>query len=170
MPPSNLTVKKDNFKQVEAAIKDLVSRRIMVGVPSKEALRRPEPGETKPVNNAMLAYIHEHGCPACNIPARPFLEPTVAASKPVVVERLRAAAIEALKGRKTAVDQSLHALGLLVATAVKLKINTGPFQALAESTIAKRRARGRMGDKPLIDTGQLRNSISYVLRLTRGLS
>jgi hypothetical protein len=31
-------------------------------------------------------------------------------------------------------------------------------------TLERRRAKGRTGTKPLIDTGQLRNAITYVLR------
>ena len=170
MPPPGLTVKKDNFKAVERAIKQLVDRRIMVGVPAKEALRRPEPGQTQTVNNAMLAYLHENGCPASNLPARPFLKPAIEASKVLIKDRLKAAAVDGLKGRVSAVDQAMHALGLAVSLAVKLKINTGPFQPLSERTIAQRRARGRYGDKPLIDTGQLRNAITYVLRRVRGVS
>ena len=170
MPPSGLTVKKDNFKQVEKAIKSLVDRRVMVGVPASNGLRQPEPGEKSPPSNFLIAYLMENGCPASHIPPRLFLKPTIEASKGVIKERLKAAAVDALKGRVTAVDQAMHALGQFVSLAVKLKINTGPFQALADATIARRKARGRFGTKPLIDTGQLRNAITYILRRVKGVS
>lgn len=136
----------------------------MVGVPAEEALRKPEPGEPSNVNNAMLAYIHENGLIEMGIPARPFLRPTITALKGQIVEAFKRLALNALRGNPDAVQKGLHALGLFVSTAVKLKINTGPFKPLAERTLAMRRARGRLGTKPLIDTGQLRNSISYVVK------
>jgi hypothetical protein len=38
------------------------------------------------------------------------------------------------------------------------------FAPLAAATLAARRRKGRTGTKPLIDTGQLRRAITYVLR------
>jgi hypothetical protein len=35
---------------------------------------------------------------------------------------------------------------------------------LAERTLAARKARGRTGEKPLIDTGQLRNAVTFVVQ------
>ena len=52
--------------------------------------------------------------------------------------------------------------------AIKAKITDGPFEPLKPSTIAarksKRKSRSNADIKPLIDTGALRNSISYVIR------
>jgi hypothetical protein len=66
--------------------------------------------------------------------------------------------------------------------AVRTKITDGPFAPLADSTLRARARRGRKGAvaelksraqgnapnnanaKPLIDTGQLRKSITYVVR------
>jgi len=167
VPPSRLHIKKDNFGKVKKAIRELSTNRIMVGVPAAKALRRPEEGEKSTINNAAIAYLMENGCPAVNIPPRPFLKPTIEASRVLIVERMKGAAIYALKGNSIAVLQALHSLGLAVSTAVKLKINTGPFKGLSERTLQRRRARGRFGTKPLIDTTQLRSSITYVLKRVR---
>jgi hypothetical protein len=162
---------KDDIPKLLEAVRVMSMTRVAVGVPADKALRKPDEGEKgAPANNAMLAYIHENGAPEAGIPPRPFLGVTVEAMKAEIAARLRAASIDALKGRKDAVIRAFHALGLRVSTAVKLKINTGPFEPLKERTLAARRARGRMGDKPLIDTGQLRNAITYVVKSVRGVS
>ena len=170
MPPG-VKILKDDVPKLLAAVEALTTMRVAVGVPAAEALRRPEPGEgSSPANNAMLAYIHENGAPEAGIPPRPFLAVTVKAMRSEITARLRAITADALRGRIDAVYKAYHMLGLKVSTAVKLKINTGPFEPLKPSTLAKRRARGRTGTKPLIDTGQLRNSITYVVKSVKGIS
>ena len=167
---AGIKLTKNDLPNLVAAIQALTTSRVAVGVPATQALRKPEPGEKGDVNNAMLAYIHENGCPAANIPPRPFLKPTIEFMRANIAAQLRQIAVNGLKGRLDAVERGFHILGLKVSTAVKMKINTGPFQKLADATIARRRARGRMGTKPLLDTGQLRNAITYVIKRVRGIS
>lgn len=155
----------DRLPQLLAGVDLLVGTRVMVGVPATEALRKPEPGEERqPPNNAMLAYIHENGDAAGRIPPRPFLKPGVDNAREPIEKRLTQAATAALDGKGDGVTRALHAAGLTAQAAVRRRITVGPHLPLAPATIAKRRARGRMGTKPLIDTGQLRNAINYVLR------
>jgi hypothetical protein len=173
---------------VMRAITLLANTRVMVGIPAGQALRDPEPGEKgAPPNNAMLAYIHENGCPVAHIPPRPFLKPAIAGIAGEVDQRLRRAAEYALQGRPEAVEKSFAALGLLAQSAARNKINEGVPPPLSERTLQARAARGRKGAKqelkrraqgevpstefakPLIDTGQLRNAITFVIRKIRGL-
>lgn len=173
--------------EVLEAMALLANTRVMVGVPATEALRNPEPGEKTQPNNAMLAYILENGCPAAHIPPRPFLRPAVAALQPEIERRLKQTAAYAMQGRPEAVEKSLMALGLAAQAAVWNKINEGIPPPLSERTLEARARRGRKGAKielkrrgeglaastgfakPLIDTGQLRNAITFVLRKVRGL-
>lgn len=171
MADSGARLTKNAMPNLLAAVHALTTSRVAVGVPAVQALRRPEPGEKgAPANNAMLAYIHENGCPAARIPPRPFLRPTIKMLRGDIASHFKQIAQNALKGRLGAVERGYHILGLKVSTAVKMKINTGPFQPLSSVTIERRRARGRTGTKPLIDTGQLRNSITYVIKRVRGIS
>ena len=57
-----------------------------------------------------------------------------------------------------------HAAGLIAQNSVRRTLTTAAYRPLSERTLAERRARGRTGTKPLIDTGQYRNSITYVVR------
>lgn len=155
-----MTVVRDNVAKVLAAIQRLTAREVLVGIPATKAER--EDGE--PINNAQLGYIHEFGAPASNIPARPFLVPGVAEKQPAIAARLQKAAKAAMDGNNTVLESELNAAGLLGQNGAREQINNGPHEPLSERTLAARRARGREGDKPLIDTGQLRNSLTYVIR------
>lgn len=163
------TLVVDNFAKFTRGVEIMVNTQVMVGVPATEALRKPEPGEDKqPPNNALLAYVHENGDAAGRIPPRPFLKPGVDRAKDVIVSGLEKAGNAALDGKVDAVLRHLHGVGLRAQAAVRRAITVGPHKPLAPATIARRRARGRKGTKPLIDTAQLRNAINYVLRKLTG--
>lgn len=142
----------------------LVRTDVLVGIPADKA-ERHEKGET--FNNATLGYIHEFGSPKANIPPRPFLYPGVHNARNKVMPRIREATRAVLKGDNEAASRQLHAAGLIAVNEVRAVINAGPPPELSERTLAARRARGRTGTVPLIDTGQLRNSITYVLRVKK---
>lgn len=150
----------DKMPGLLKAMSALARSEVLVGVPAESTER--DDGE--PINNATLGYIHETGAPAAGIPARPFLVPGVSAVEDKVAQQLGKAAQASLKGDQRAVDQRLHAAGLVAETSVKNTINAGIDPALADATIAARQARGRTGTTPLVDTGKLRNSITHVVR------
>jgi hypothetical protein len=158
-------VKTDKVSAVLKGIHNLTAHRVMVGIPSTKAVRDIQTGE--PINNAALGYIHEHGAPEVNIPARPFLLPGVRSIRGEIVKRLRDAAKVALHGSPRAVMRAYHALGLLAQRTVRQKITEGPFVPLSPATLYRRQHRKvapRKGTRPLIDTGQLRRAIDYVIR------
>jgi phage gpG-like protein len=155
-----MKITTDNVAKVLASIQELAGKQVLVGIPATKAER--EDGE--PINNAQLGYIHEYGAPASNIPARPFLIPGVAHAQESINNHLQKAAKAAMSGNDEKVDTELNATGLIAQAGARNEINNGNFEALSARTLADRRKRGRTGDKPLIDTGQLRNSITYVIR------
>lgn len=159
----------DHLPDLRKALLALSSNRVLVGVPAAEAYRRPEPGQpSDPINNAGLAYIHDNGAPGANIPARPFMRPGITTVQPQINTRFSMAAKLALDGKTADVDRALHAVGLMVSSAIKMKITVGPFAPLAPRTLSARRRKGRLSEKPLIDTAQMRNSITYVIRPAPG--
>ena len=135
----------------------VAQRDVLVGVPAGEA-RDDGP------SNAEIGYQNEFGSPANNIPARPHLLPGVAAVQDKVVAKLTRAADAAATGRPSDAERHLHAAGLLAQNSVRRTLTTTAYRPLSERTLAERRARGRTGTKPLIDTGQYRRSITYVVR------
>lgn len=150
----------DNVGKVIDGIGKLATTRVMVGVPAEKGSRKDD----EPINNAALAYIHENGAPEAGIPARPFLKPGIADKQDDITATFVKVGQAALDGRAEAVDRGFNAVGLIGQNAVRAKINEGVPPPLKESTLEARRARGRTGDKPLIDTGQLRNALTYVIR------
>lgn len=181
----------DNSKVISAAIRDLASRRVLVGVPAEKTHRDAAPGQPAPaINNAEIAYIHEHGAPEANIPARPFLQPGVDSVRDRLVKKLESAGRAALVGDPDTVDRRLTEVGLIAQAAVRNKITDGPFVPLAPATIRARLRRGHAGKldpsiygkgaiasdehaaatgmRPLIDSGQLRAAINFVIRKIRG--
>lgn len=162
---SNLKMTKDRLGDVLASMRGLAEGAVLVGIPAEDAFRKPEPGEPKDVNNAMLGYVHELGSPAKNIPARPFLIPGVRNAQEKIADLFERDIKRQLgPGGGRDMDQTLHAVGLVAQSAVRAKITDGPFVPLKPQTLSKRRAKGRTGTSPLIDTGQLKNSINYVVK------
>lgn len=158
-------VKQDNMKKVLEAINGLVGKDVLVGIPDSAPERRAdEAGDPLPPSNAVIGYIQETGSPANNIPPRPFLVPGVANVQAAIASRLGKAASAALSGDKEGAEVQMARAGLQAQNSVRARINGGVMPQLKDSTIANRLRRGRTGTVPLIDTGQLRNSITYVIR------
>ena len=155
---------KSNTAQFRKALELLLKREVLVGIPAANAARDPEPGETTAATNALIGYVMEYGSPAQNIPARPFLHPGVANAREGIELHMKKAGQLALRGKQDEIGQELEKVGLIAAASVQKKITDGPFQPLKPATLAARRRRGRTGDRPLIDTGQLRRAITYVVR------
>lgn len=159
----HLTV--DTVPKLVAALLALEHREVLVGVPEQKTDRRRKTGEKRqPITNAQLAYIQNYGSPARNIPARPFMEPGIKDAQPQIEKALRGAAEAALEGNASGVEDGFDKAGLVAVNGIRNKIRTGPFVPLKPSTLKARKRRGRTGDKPLQDTGQMRNAITYVKR------
>jgi hypothetical protein len=161
---SGMAVKTDRVKRIARALEVLPGKQVLVGVPEERSAR---PEENDDVSNATLGYIHEFGAPEANIPARPFLIPGIRDGRGKFSRYLKQAAAGALDSEAKTLENALGAAGQVAASSVQRKITTGPFAPLAASTLARRRARGRTGTRPLIDTGALRRAITWVVRTVR---
>ena len=165
----NIKVSVDNSRLLTAAMQTLEQNQVLVGIPAEKAPRTSEEAKAMgaKMNNAAIAYVHNFGNPALNIPQRQFLEPGIKDANAGIVVRMTKAAQGALDGQPDVVMNNLNAVGIIAASSVKMKISSNIPPPLAASTLAARRRRGRTGTRTLIDTGQLRNSISYVIRPKR---
>jgi hypothetical protein len=162
MASVSVVTKVGRVADVLRAIAALQGRRVMVGFPSGTAPRARRRGQAPTeMNNATLAYIHNNGSPARNIPARPFLEPGIRSIEVQAAEILRDAARRELAGEPGALERGLNRVGLLAQGAVQQRIVEGPFVPLAPTTV-----RRKGSSRPLIDTGQMRQSVTYVIRDT----
>lgn len=152
----------DRSANVLKSVNGLLKNDVLVGIAGGTTARTPEDGEPAGITNAALGYIHDNGSPARNIPARPFMRPGIENAKDGIAAALKAGALAAMDGKSPLSSQTKA--GLLAENGIKAKITDGPFEPLGARTLAARRRRGRTGDKPLIDTGQLRRSITHVIR------
>jgi hypothetical protein len=117
------------------------------------------------INNAELLFIHTNGSPLRHIPARPVIEPAIedSTNKALIVAQLELAAQAAVEGRKDQVTRLLKLAGTVAEVAVRGWF-TNPKNHWAPNVPSTIRAKG--SDKPLIDTGELRKSITYVVEQT----
>lgn len=162
-----VTIVKDRMKAVQATLRALGAKRVLVGIPGEMDAREREPGEkSEPIGNAALGYIQENGSPAANIPPRPFLMPGVRSVREEIAGRFEGAARRALAGGNGNIEQTLNAVGLIAVTAVKKVFDAqGPgWEPLKPGTLAARRRQGFKGTKILLRSGQLRNAVTFVVR------
>lgn len=156
---SGLTIRSDLSGKILQALKEVGKKDVLVGIPEGKSER-----EDADIGNAAIGYINENGSPAQNIPARPHLVPGVRKAQSETLPLLKSAVQSILTGDSNAATRSLEQAGTLAANSVKSFITDAEFVPLAPTTIRNRLSRGRTGDKPLIDTGQYRRSITYVVR------
>ena len=157
MSRTGLDILSDGIPDLLRRLAEVAKHDVLVGVP---AGAEREDG----VTNAEIGYLNEFGSPASNIPARPHLIPGVQSVEARTTAQLAKAAKAAAEGRLSQADSALHKAGLIAQAAVRSQITSGNLAPLAARTIEYRLARGRTGTRPLIDTGQYRNSITYVVR------
>lgn len=156
---SGLTIRTDDAQGILDALKTLANKDVLVGIPESKDER--DDGD---IGNAAIGYINENGSPAQNIPPRPHLKPGVKSVEPDFLPHLKVAAQKALEGNAEGAVASLERAGTVAANGVKRYITITGFTPLADATIANRLRRGRTGNKPLIDTGEYRRSITHVVR------
>jgi hypothetical protein len=192
MAASAFDIKKtvDNVATLVQRIASLTASDVLAGVPAAKAGRRDGT-----VTNAMLAFVHEFGSPAHNIPARPFIYPGIRAAKPAIVAAMRQGGQDILRGQGS-VDRTLNTVGMLARNGMVDAITNPdpPFVPLKPATIRARLRRTQAGRRqlrkigaaakmmpgmtadmalliwaaqgniqPLIDSGQLRSSLTYAV-------
>jgi len=162
---------KDDTNVMMKAFAELERTHVLVGIPESNAGRDGE------ITNAALLYIHSNGSPLNNLPARPVIEPALERNMDKIGEILSAAITNAADGDISGMNANLEKAGLAGQTAAINYMNdkTNGMPPLAPSTVKRKQRKGSgiapdtgasdsQFDNPLIDTGSLRNSITYVIR------
>lgn len=121
----------------------------------KETARSKKSDKVSAPELVVIGATHEFGSPQKNIPERSYLRATLEEHKEEVTALFSQSVPELLlKGQD--VKKFLDKIGVWFTGLVQKKIVTGPFEKLNQKTID---AKG--SDKPLIDTGRMRQSITY---------
>src|SRR5689334_14381107 len=154
----NVNITVDNLAQFEKAIELLQRKQVLVGVPEAKSRRGGK------VNNATLARIHDKGSPSQNIPARPFMEPGIKSVQARMEQKLLTVGQSVLEGDTVKAEQGLEGVGLIAQNGLRAMVNSNIQPTLTPATLAARRRRGRTGTRTLVDRGEMRNSLTYVVR------
>lgn len=155
----SLKITKDNVAALLSNIHAMTRKEVLVGVPGESAGRNGEA-----INNAALAAVHNNGSPVNNVPARPFLVPGIENAQGQILRLLEAGARRGLE-KPGEVEDALERAGIVAAVSVrKVIVSQEGFEELKPGTLKARQRKGFQGTKALIQSGQLLNSITHVVR------
>ena len=149
MPHDRLTPEgKKFFKEIEK----LKKLQVRVGYQQGKAFHEEE---GKKVDLLDVAMFNELG--TSRTPSRPFMRDSVDDNIDSITKFCQAQIKGIANGSKDA-ESALNAIGVMQVGLVQKTIVEGNFVPNAPSTIAKKGS-----DKPLIDTGLMRQSVHYVI-------
>lgn len=153
------TTSRDQTRKLAEIVKKISQLQVFVGIPEEKA---PRSGSGE-VSNAQLMYIHTHGSPVRGIPARPVIEPAIEAedNREAISEEFAFAAKSAMAGKEDAARKHLALAGMRGQNAARdwFEDPRNGWPPNSPITVAMKGS-----DMPLIDTGQLRKSITYVVK------
>lgn len=176
------------FAGLVKRLQGLQKRQIQVGIPQKTSSRRGEG-----INNAELLYIHthgtrrkamrkemqegmdrglkyseafslyiqSHGSPLWHSPPRPVLEPAIKANKEKIALRFSKIIKATADGNADAMERAITSTGITAQNACRSWFKD-PRNGWPRNDPKTVKLKG--SDKPLVDSGELRDSIVYVVR------
>lgn len=141
-------------QRMEKIYKLLDGQQAVVGVQGAAA-RATKPGTS--TSALKVASVHEFGSLDGSIPERSYLRSTVKEQRKKHRAMIDRAVLRAIKARRA---PDLRKVGLAAVNDVKMKIRSFIAPVLKESTIRRKTKQGKRKETPLINTGQLINSIT----------
>ena len=188
---NTVKVVQDKTAKLRDALRALQRDVVLVGIPEGKSSRKKDGAA---IGNAAIGYIQENGSGANNIPPRPFLVPGVRAVADKCAELLAVGAGDMLDGGESAIRKAMNKAGLVAQASVKNTLVEGAgYEPLSPVTLQLRAWKKEgvhisgktvgwaaflvskglasyegVSTKPLVVTGQLLNSITYVIRKRNG--
>ena len=153
------------YKEMQAALAELNGGYIKSGFPDGKDPGPPMKSRAgaKPYDNmgevARVAAWTEFG--TATIPSRPFFRTVIDSSRDKIFDMAAKFADLALIG-KLSTDQAFENLGLYMQSIIRGSIRNGGWTANAPRT-----TKAKHSSRPLIDTGQMINSVTFV-KVLRG--
>ena len=136
-------------KKFEKMLKELTGKQVRIG------FQRGEATEEDGTDICDVAAWNELG--TANMPSRPFLRKSVDENEQKINNFLKSQKRSLLGGASA--DQILKEIGIFQKDLIQEKITEGSYEPNAASTVAKKGS-----NKPLIDTGRMRQSVNYVIK------
>jgi hypothetical protein len=172
-PKIEIVEKDTGYAKLKEALLQLTGGFVKVGFPEGKAPGSPgDPGKArkkgkpkKPWDNmsevARIAAWNEFGVPAKNIPSRPYFRNAIDGSREELKE-FKKDIFEQVTQGKINPHQAFELIGLWMQNKIRESILKGSWKPNAERT---KREKG--SSKPLIDSGQMINSLTFVNSLSK---
>lgn len=149
-----MAVNKKTWERIlKAFLSSAGSKSVKAGVMSGNAQR----DGSEELTNVDVAYIHEFGSLENSIPERSFVRAPFSKNREKYLDTLAAVVEKSFSG-KMKPAKGLELIGAQMAADMQNEIRRGIPPANAPSTVARKNS-----SKPLIDTGQLVNSITWAV-------
>lgn len=139
-------------KAFKKALQELSQLEVRVGY---------QEGATYPDGTPVVSVALWNELGTVNIPPRPFIRQTADNNEAKFQSKMKSCANDLAKGATA--DKVLNELGTFAKGLLQKEIKDGDFVANAPSTIKQKGS-----DRPLIDTGLLRQSANYVIKKKGG--
>ncbi|EKQ56272.1 MULTISPECIES: hypothetical protein [unclassified Clostridium] len=183
---TDVTITKDLTENIIKSLNDLSKKTVCIGIPDSTEHENSELSNAQilylntngvrdkdmikemqhdlkdmPYSKAHELYVHEHGSPLWKIPPRPILQPAMdnKQNQEQMAELMKDAVNVALEGGN--ISPALEEVGMQGQNVAR-EWFTNPENDWAENAKSTIKAKG--SDRPLIDTGELRKSITYIIK------
>jgi hypothetical protein len=154
-----LTDRVGEYGRIREELEHLDGLYVKVGFPQESKPGLPDSPKGKPATEmsevATIAAFHEFG--TARIPERPFFRQALDGNREALKEFIDNQYSKVMQGKQSTND-GLERVGQFLSSKIKGSIRSGNFEPLAKSTIDSKGS-----TKPLIDTGQMINSVTYVV-------
>lgn len=150
---------KDNLKSLQKyaqTIDDVKNKAVYVGLPKEKATKKYEDG----MSVIRIGAIHEYGMG--NSPQRSFLRVPFAENKKEIDSFINKRF--EMSGKEIAPIKALEQIGVFAEGISKRSFVKNDWKKLSEARKKQKIVNGKSGNTPLIDTGNLRNSITSIVR------
>ena len=140
------------------SLNKIINKKILVGIPMQE--EQDEEGKKRKATNAQKLFWNSMGSPLKKIPSRKVLEPAIEDKLDEIGEVLNKGVLMGIIAGQEAMDKAYNRAGLM---ALQACINwfDNPKNNWAPNSPHTIKQKG--SDSPLIDTGEMRKSITYII-------
>lgn len=152
---SRVTRKKQNWEKIDEALKIADLESVAVGFPAGKGLNAPHYADGKSIIE--VAIDNNYGLAERNIPRRPFMEISVPNIKKVIAKAVDTKGLTFSTSAKA--KRFLELIGKQSANEIKKTIGSNLPPPNSKETIRNKRS-----SKTLIDTGAMRQSVTYAVR------
>ena len=157
---------KNMFLNYEKQIKQFKKSVVKVGLPEKVG---GQAHSDSGLTVAQVGATHEFGVPERGIPKRSFLREPMKKKQKSISNFIKKKFSQVANNTISA-GKALDEMGSMGMTISRQSFTKNDWQGVTEKTKKKKSEKGNTKDNPLIDSGQLRKSITYLVERKLRLS